>query len=138
VRRRLIAAECQSAASCATRGGSATTGFACRSRSATSTDPPSFRNALRGVDTVTIWPPHPRSAAGLDRGALGDRDLRLVDAARRAGAERFVFFSALGAGRRAARACFAAKALAEQAVRESEIESIVFAPSIIYAPDDPT
>ena len=30
-----------------------------------------------------------------------------------------------------------AKALAEQAVREADLRSIVFAPSIVYAPGDP-
>ena len=47
------------------------------------------RGAPRGVD--------PRPAARLDRGANGMATLRLVRAAERAGARRFLFFSALGA-----------------------------------------
>ena len=61
---------------------------------------------------------------------------RLVDAARRAGAERFVFFSALGASTQSRARVLRAKALAEEAVRESELDIDVFAPSIIYAPGD--
>jgi NADH dehydrogenase len=51
--------------------------------------------------------------------------------------ERFVFFSALGASTHQRARCLRAKALAEQAVRESRLRSTVFAPSIVYAPGDP-
>jgi uncharacterized protein YbjT (DUF2867 family) len=100
-------------------------------------DPPSFRNALRGVDTVihlaaTIRDQPQGSIEELN----GIATWRLVDAARRAGAERFVFFSALGASTQSRARLLRAKALAEEAVRESELDSIVFAPSIIFAPDD--
>ena len=101
-------------------------------------DPPSFRNALRGVDTVVHLAATIRDQPqGSIEELSGIATWRLVDAARRAGAERFVFFSALGAGTQSRARLLRAKALAEQAVRESEIDSIVFAPSIIYAPDDP-
>jgi uncharacterized protein YbjT (DUF2867 family) len=101
-------------------------------------DPPSFRNALRGVDTVIHLAATIRDQPqGSIEELSGIATWRLVDAARRAGAERFVFFSALGAGTQSRARLLRAKALAEQAVRESEIDSIVFAPSIIYAPDDP-
>ena len=53
------------------------------------------------------------------------------------GVERFVFFSALGASTHHRTRLLRAKALAEQAVREAALESIVFAPSIVYAPGDP-
>ena len=62
---------------------------------------------------------------------------RMVEAAERQGVERFVFFSALGASMHNRARALRAKALAEQAVRESDLQSIVFAPSIIYAPHDP-
>jgi uncharacterized protein YbjT (DUF2867 family) len=101
-------------------------------------DPPSFRNALRGVDTVIHLAATIRDQpAGSIEELSGIATWRLVDAARRAGAERFVFFSALGAGTQSRARLLRAKALAEEAVTESEIPSIVFAPSIIYAPGDP-
>ena len=62
---------------------------------------------------------------------------RMVEAAERQGVERFVFFSALGASTHHRTRCLRAKALAEQAVREADLHSIVFAPSIVYAPGDP-
>jgi NADH dehydrogenase len=102
------------------------------------TDPPSFRNALRGVETVVHL-----AAAIRDqrRGSIeelnGIATWRMVEAAERQGVERFVFFSALGASPYHRTRCLRAKALAEQAVREAELRSTVFAPSIIYAPGDP-
>jgi NADH dehydrogenase len=47
-----------------------------------------------------------------------------------------VFFSALGASTQSRARVLRAKALAEQAVRESDLVSTVFAPSMIYAPGD--
>jgi len=102
------------------------------------TDPPSFRNALRGVQTVVHL-----AAAIRDqpRGSIEELDgiatWRMVEAAERQGVERFVYFSALGASTHHRTRCLRAKALAEQAVREAQVHSIVFAPSIIYAPGDP-
>jgi uncharacterized protein YbjT (DUF2867 family) len=61
----------------------------------------------------------------------------MVEAAQRAGVERFVFLSALGASTHHRARFFRAKALAERAVREADLQSIVFAPSIVYAPGDP-
>jgi uncharacterized protein YbjT (DUF2867 family) len=61
----------------------------------------------------------------------------MVEAAERQGVERFVFFSALGASTHHRTRLLRAKALAEQAVREADVRSIVFAPSIVYAPGDP-
>jgi NADH dehydrogenase len=102
------------------------------------TDPPSFRNALRGVDTVVHL-----AAAIRDqpRGSIEELDgiatWRMVEAAERQGVERFVFFSALGASKHNRTRCLRAKAHAEQAVAEADLHTIVFAPSIVYAPGDP-
>jgi uncharacterized protein YbjT (DUF2867 family) len=102
------------------------------------TDPPSFRNALRGVDTVVHLA---ASIRDQPRGSIeelnGIATWRMVEAAQRQGVERFVFFSALGASNHHRTRCLRAKALAEQAVREADVHSIVFAPSIVYAPGDP-
>jgi uncharacterized protein YbjT (DUF2867 family) len=100
-------------------------------------DPPSFRNAMRGVDTVVHL-----AAAIRDqpRGSIeelgGIATWRMVQAAERAGVERFLFFSALSASTHSRARFLRAKALAEQAVREAGMRSVVFSPSIVYAPGD--
>lgn len=101
-------------------------------------NPPSFRNALRGVDTVV------HLAASIRDQPLGSIEelnavatLRLVRAAERAGVKRFVFFSALNAHHHSRTRFFRAKALAEEAVEASSLDSTVFRPSIIYTPGDP-
>jgi uncharacterized protein YbjT (DUF2867 family) len=101
------------------------------------TDPPSFRNALRGVDTVVHLAASIRDQPqGSIEELNGIATWRMVQAAERAGVERFVFFSALGASIHHRARFFRAKALAEQAVEEAGLETIVFAPSIVYAPGD--
>ena len=102
------------------------------------TDPPSFRNALRGVGTVVHLAATIRDQP---RGSIEEVDglatWRMVEAAQRQGVERFLFFSVLGASTHDRTRLRRAKALAEQAVSEADLASIVFAPSIIYAPGDP-
>jgi uncharacterized protein YbjT (DUF2867 family) len=101
------------------------------------TDPPSFRNALRGVHTVVHLAASTRDQPnGSIEELNGIATWRMVEAAERQGIERFVFFSALGASTHHRTRLLRAKALAEQAVREADLHSIVFAPSIIYAPGD--
>jgi len=101
-------------------------------------DPPSFRNAMRGVDSVIHLA---ASIRDQPQGSIEELTAiatwRMVDAARRAGVERFIFFSALGASTQSRARFLRAKALAEQAVREAPLASVNFAPSIIYAPGDP-
>jgi NADH dehydrogenase len=102
------------------------------------TDPPSFRNALRGVETVVHLA---ASIRDQPRGSIeelnGIATWRMVEAAERSGVERFLFFSVLGASTHHRSRFFRAKALAEQAVGEADLHSTVFAPSIIYGPGDP-
>jgi len=102
------------------------------------TDPPSFRNAMRGVHTVVHLA---ASIRDQPRGSIeelnGIATWRMVRAAQRAGVERFVFFSVLGASTHHRTRFFRAKALAEQAVAEAGLRSTIFAPSIVYAPGDP-
>lgn len=101
-------------------------------------DPPSFRHALRGIETVVHLA---ASIRDQPRGSIEELDgvatWRLVRAAEQAGARRFVFFSAIGASRLSPARFFRAKALAEEAVRRAGIESVVVAPSIVYSPGDP-
>jgi uncharacterized protein YbjT (DUF2867 family) len=102
------------------------------------TDPPSFRNALRGVHTVVHLAASIRDQPhGSIEELNGIATWRMVEAAERQGVERFVFFSALGASTHHRTRFVRAKSLAEQAVREAGVRSIVFAPSIVYAPGDP-
>ena len=102
------------------------------------TDPPSFRNALRGVHTVVHLAASMRDEPhGSIEELNGIATWRMVEAAERQGVERFVFFSALGASTHHRTRLLRAKTLAERAVREADLRSIVFAPSIVYAPEDP-
>jgi NADH dehydrogenase len=101
-------------------------------------DPQSFRNALRGVETVVHLAATIRDQP---RGSIeelnGIATWRMVEAAGRAGVDRFVFFSALAASTHDRTRLLRAKALAEQAVRDGPVASVIFAPSLIYAPGDP-
>ena len=101
-------------------------------------DPHGLRHSLRGVKTVihlgAATRDEPRARIE-EVNALGTA--RLLQAAERAGVERFLFFSALNATRSQRTRYFRSKALAEEAVRASPLDTTVFAPSIVYGPDDP-
>jgi NADH dehydrogenase len=101
-------------------------------------NPASFRNALRGVDTVIHLA---ASIRDQPRASIEELNavatVRLVRAAERLGAERFFFFSAMGATRFSLTRFFRAKALAREAVERSSMETRTYAPSIIYTPGDP-
>ena len=96
------------------------------------------RQALRGVKTVIHL-----AAAIRDQSSAKVEELnglataRLLRAAEQAGVERFIFFSAIGATDFQRTRFFRAKALAEEAVAESELETTIFAPSIVYDREDP-
>jgi NADH dehydrogenase len=101
-------------------------------------DPFSMRHAMRGVDTVVHLAATIRDQP---RGSIEEMNglatMRLLRSAERAGVERFVFFSAIGATRFQRTRFFRAKALAERAVEAAPLETTVFAPSIVYRPGDP-
>ncbi len=102
------------------------------------TDPRVLRQALRGVGTVIHL-----AAAIRDQPRAPVEELnglataRLLRAAERSQVDRFVFFSAIGASEVQRTRFFRAKALAERAVADSELQTTVFAPSIVYNRDDP-
>jgi NADH dehydrogenase len=101
-------------------------------------DPFSFRNALRGVDTVVHLAAAIRDQpAGSIEELAGIASWRLVKAAELSGVKRFVFFSTLGASTRSRARLLRAKAIAERALRESSLDYTVFAPSLVYSPSDP-
>jgi uncharacterized protein YbjT (DUF2867 family) len=95
------------------------------------------RQALRGVDTVIHLAASIRDQAATVEELNGLATARLLRAAEAAGAERFVFFSAIGATEFQRTRFFRAKALAERAVRDAEMNTTVFAPSIVYDRHDP-
>jgi NADH dehydrogenase len=100
-------------------------------------DPQSFRNAMRGVDVVVHLAATIRDQPqGSIEELNGIATWRMVEAAQRAGVRRFVFFSALGASTHNRTRLLRAKAVAEQAVRDGPVSSVIFAPSIVYAPGD--
>jgi NADH dehydrogenase len=100
-------------------------------------DADSFRHALRGVHTVVHLAASTRDQ---ERGTIeelnGIASWRLVRAAERAGVQRFVFFSSLGAGFDSPSRFLRAKALAERAVERTSLPHDVFAPSLVYSPGD--
>jgi uncharacterized protein YbjT (DUF2867 family) len=100
-------------------------------------DPPSFRNALRGVRTVVHLAASIRDQpAGSIEELNGIATWRMVQAAERTGVEHFVFASALGATSHDRTRFLRAKALAERAVLGSDVRHTILAPSIVYAPGD--
>jgi NADH dehydrogenase len=100
-------------------------------------DPPSFRNAMRGVGTVVHLATAIRDQpSGSIEELNGIATWRMVQAAERAGVEHFVFLSSLGAASHDRTRFLRAKALAERAVLASEVRHTVFAPSLVYAPGD--
>ena len=101
-------------------------------------DPTSFRHALRDVDTVVHLASVIRDQrAGSIEELAGFATVRLLEAAEQAGTTRFLFFSTLNADTQSPVRFMRAKAVAERAVVQSPLQSTVFAPSIIYAPNDP-
>ncbi len=101
-------------------------------------NPIAVRQAVRGVGTVAHLAATIRDQPG---GSIEELNalatIRLLREARQAGAKRFLFFGAMGAGETSPARFLRAKALAEQAVLASGLEATVLAPSIVYAPDDP-
>lgn len=102
------------------------------------TDARALRHAVRGADTVihaaaAIRDQAPRRLEEVN--ALGTYSL--LRAAERAGVRRFIFFSAIGASKHQRTRFFRSKAIAEDAVRESDLETVVLAPSIVYDRGDP-
>ncbi len=100
-------------------------------------DPASFRHALRGVRTVVHLAATERDQAQATIEEInGVATWRLLRAAEAAGVERFVFLSPLGATRHHRSRVHRTKALAEQAVADSELQTTILRCSLIYAPGD--
>ncbi len=100
-------------------------------------DPASWRHALRGVKTVVHLAATERDQP---RATIEEIDglaaLRLLRAAERAGAGRFLWLTPLGASPHNRSRVHRAKALAEHAVAASGLSTATFASSLVYAPGD--
>jgi uncharacterized protein YbjT (DUF2867 family) len=100
-------------------------------------DPASWRHALRGVKTVVHLAATERDQP---RATIEEIDglaaSRLLRAAERAGAERFLWLTPLGATPHHESRVHRAKALAEGAVAASGLHTTTLAGSLVYAPGD--
>lgn len=100
-------------------------------------DPRSFRNAMRGVDTVVHLATTTRDQPPASIEELTAMSTwQMLQAAQRAGVSRFVLLCGLGARPDHPARLLRAQAIAEQAVRDAEIPSTVIATSLAYAPGD--
>lgn len=101
-------------------------------------NPAALRQLVRGARQVVHVAATIRDQpAGSIEELNGVATARLVRYAEAAGAERFLFFGAMGATPSSRTRFFRTKALAERAVIESRLDATVLAPSIVYAPGDP-
>jgi NADH dehydrogenase len=100
-------------------------------------NPVALRQLVRGAREVVHLAATIRDQpAGSIEELNGLATARLLRLAEAAGAERFVFFGAMGATTSSRTRFFRAKALAEQAVMQSPLNATVMSPSIVYAPGD--
>jgi len=100
-------------------------------------DPPSFRNALRGVQAVVHLAASTRDQPrGTIEELCGLATWRLVKAAEQAGVEHFLYLSALEASPHHSVRLLRSKALAEDAVAGADLRTSTLAASMIYAPGD--
>jgi len=100
-------------------------------------DPASWRNALRGVDTVVHLAGGARDQPRATVEELnGLAAWRLLRAAERVGARHFLWTTPLGATPHHPMRMQRAKALAAAAITESTVATTTLAHSLIYAPGD--
>lgn len=93
--------------------------------------------ALDGVDAVVHLVAIPRQARGRTFAAVNVRGTqRVVEAARAAGVRRFVHLSALGVADDPRLDYLYSKWLGERIVRESDLDWVVFRPSLMFGPGD--
>ena len=101
-------------------------------------DPFMLRQSLRGVDSVIHLAGSLRDQPGHPVEELnGLATVRLVEAAEIVGANRFLFFSALGASPVQKPRFLRSKWTGQAAVEGSNLDSTVFRPSIVFDRSDP-
>ena len=100
-------------------------------------NPVALRQLVRGAREVVHLAATIRDQPGGSIEELnGVATARLLRHAEAAGAERFLFFGAMGATPSSRTRFFRSKALAAQAVMDSPMNATVMAPSIVYDPGD--
>jgi NADH dehydrogenase len=111
-------------------------------RTADVRDPDALSAALSGIDKLVValaFPGSPVEQPGkgytfLEVDTRGTQ--RLIDAGRRSGVRRLVYLSGAGASHDARRHWFRAKAVAEDAVRDSGMAWTILRPTWVYGPGD--
>ncbi len=111
-------------------------------RAGDTTDAATLGPVLEGVEVVVSavqFPNHPvenpRKGYTYIR-VDGEGTVHLVEAARKAGVQRFVYLSGAGTREGQTRPWFIAKLMAEKAIRESGVPYTIFRPSWVYGPED--
>jgi NADH dehydrogenase len=100
-------------------------------------NPVALRQLVRGAGAVVHLAATIRDQpAGSIEELNGVATVRLLRYAAAAGVERFVFFGAMGATPGSRTRFMRAKAAAEHAVVESQLDATVLSPSIVYEPED--
>src|ERR1019366_6018076 len=104
--------------------------------------PASLKNALQGADTIVDaiqfdgYPvENPRGGLPLERIDYAGT-VALIDAAKQAGVQQFIYISGAAADENSTHPGFRAKGRAERAIRESGLAYTIFRPSLVYGPED--
>ncbi len=104
--------------------------------------PAQLKDALRGATTIVDviqfdgYPvENPRRGLTFERIDYGGA-VALIDAAKQAGVQQFIYISGAAADENSAHPGFRAKGRAERAIRESGLTYTIFRPSLVYGPED--
>lgn len=104
--------------------------------------PASLKDALQGANTIVDaiqfdgYPvENPRRGLTFERVDYGGA-VALIDAAKQAGVDQFVYISGAAADENSTHPAFRAKGRAERAIRESGLTWTTFRPSLVYGPED--
>ena len=105
-------------------------------------EPASLKDALQGADTIVDaiqfdgYPvENPSRGLTFERVDYGGT-VALIDAAKQAGVEQFIYISGAAADENSTHPAFRAKGRAERAIRESGLTYTIFRPSLVYGPED--
>ncbi len=104
--------------------------------------PASLKDALQGANTIVDaiqfdgYPvENPRRGLTFERIDYGGT-VTLIDAAKQAGVDQFIYISGAAADENSTHPGFRAKGRAERAIRESGLTWTIFRPSLVYGPED--
>ncbi len=104
--------------------------------------PASLKDALQGANTIVDaiqfdgYPvENPRRGLTFERIDYGGA-VALIDAAKQAGVDQFIYISGAAADENSTHPGFRAKGRAERAIRESGLTWTILRPSLVYGPED--